>query len=674
MKLEVITRRQKRKETINFTISFMKLIGAMAAFCQVCIFFFAEVNETMIHGVIMITCSFFMAHLFSKEILGYKTAILLSFITDAVCLDLAYNKFSEHSFIFIVVAQQLFIQSCIFHYYSQPFGYIIIVTRTLVWFFLTGKKWNPSTPEPLDVPGGVVCLIISQIFLSNVLEKRTNTEIKSKVELENQVNYLKTILQEISYCVLVIDNSLQVKFKNKAYDDLFNTQDFLEIYEKEKNYLKDLKDFLVSNKSQAHIGKFTVKETKITCNATKGLFQEEKFAILTFNRILNWKYEQELDIASMLQEMSHDLKTPLNSIINEQRQVIESKTFEGETKTSLKRSYHTSCVLLSFIQDIIDYSNLNSDLLITNPGFFNISTLIAECTKCIKYAFQRNCEFNISNCLSTMVYCDKLKLRQILISVFYALYNCCPSGKISLNLEKYTEFLHFEFKARSSSDSLKLIPSSFNTVKFRITQEISTKILGNPLKINYFKETNEIFIDIDIKTEFNTEDHELTETLSLSNNNSFNFILTDFIDILVVDDIDINCEILKKMLLSLEVHCKCQNNHGRKYTIHTANSGKDAIQLVQLMNQEKRGYRIIFMDCQMPELDGWETSQILNDLFREQIIYSLPYIIAYSAYDLGNDKLRYKKVGMSDHLSKPCLREELCGMINEWISKPIRRI
>jgi CheY-like chemotaxis protein len=671
MKLDVITRLQKRRETISFTISFMKLIWFINIFCQACSYLFAEVNETMLHGIIMMILSSLMIHLLQKEVLGYNTAMFLSLATDAVCFDVAYNRFPEHSYVFIMIGHQLFIQSCIFNYYSQPLGYFIIIARTSAWFFLTGKKWSPSTPEPLEVSSAFIGLIISQIFLSYTLDKRTTQEIQSKVSLESQLNYFKFILQEISYGILVLDKNLSVKFRNKAYDDLFTTQDFLEIYQKEKNYLKDLKDFISSSKTQLHVGKFLVKEMKVTCNGTKGLFEGEKFAILTFNRILNWQHEDELGLASMLQEMSHDLKTPLNSIINEQRSVIEAEGVKGPLKLGLKRSYFTSCVLLSFIQDIIDYSNLNSDLMIINPTFFDISGLLKECSKWLKHAFQRNCDFHISSSVSKLVYSDKAKLRQVLISVFYALYNSCPSGTISLNLEKNTESLLFQFKA-TSSNSLKLISSAFNTIKFRITQEIAAKLIGNPLKVSHFLEKNEVCIDFEVKTEFHI-DGPLVEDHFESSDMEMGSVITDFIDILVVDDMDINCEILKRMVMSLEEHCKCPNYHKKKFTVHSANSGKDAIQLVQLMNQEKRGYRIIFMDCQMPELDGWETSQILNDLFKEKAIYSLPYIIAYSAYDLGNDKFRYLKVGMSDHLAKPCLREELCLMINEWISKPIRR-
>lgn len=678
MNIEAITRQQKVKETVKFTSSFMKMIGSMSIFCLITVFLFDEEGKSLIHSVIVTSSSFFTVYLFEKGIVGYKTAICLSFVTDGICLDLAIDKFKNFSSIFVIIAHQLFIQSCVFNYYTQPFGYIIIAVRTIVWQYFMNEDKLFKIQIPTEIPCTLIVTIVSEIFFVRILEKKTNGDIATRIDLEYQLNYLKGILQEIAYGILVVDEKLKVKFKNRAYEDLFGEEDFLRVYNDKEKKDKSLETFFKGNQSQVHIGKFFVGSDKVSCNARKGYMEEEKFAILTFNKIMNRgndeDCDQELLLANMLQELSHDLKTPLNAIINNQREAIENKFLSKEVKSSLKKSYNNSCVLLCFIQDIIDYSKLNSDLLIVNPHLFNVSNLIKECSKFVKHAFMKNCKFSIQENVSKKVYFDQYKLRSILISIFYTLCSCCPLGEITLDLKNSIQKLKFLFTVKSNS--FKLIEQTFESFKYKITNEIVAKLTGSPLKLAKSPDLSCITIEMDLLTEWDTDtDNEgISEFQFNTNDPDSELFITEFIDILIVDDLDFNCAILKRMLLGLKEHCKCSGKHEKKFTVHTANSGKDAIQLIQLMNKEKKGYKVIFMDCQMPDLDGWDTSKIINDLFRQKMIYSLPYIIAYSAYDVGKNQKQYKEAGMCDHLSKPCLREELCGVLQFWMSKPLRRV
>ena len=68
------------------------------------------------------------------------------------------------------------------------------------------------------------------------------------------------------------------------------------------------------------------------------------------------------------------------------------------------------------------------------------------------------------------------------------------------------------------------------------------------------------------------------------------------IDILIVDDVEFNISVLKKLLEGLEFNCDCSNSH-RKYTIHTAGSGKEALESVSRQNSLTGGYRLIIRDC-----------------------------------------------------------------------------
>jgi CheY-like chemotaxis protein len=145
-----------------------------------------------------------------------------------------------------------------------------------------------------------------------------------------------------------------------------------------------------------------------------------------------------------------------------------------------------------------------------------------------------------------------------------------------------------------------------------------------------------------------------------------------FIDILVVDDYEMNLMIVDRLISQLASNCKCKRTH-KSLTVHFANSGKQALEKVLEQEKQKGGYKVVIMDCQMPEMDGWETTLAIFDLFSSERIRNLPYIIAYSAFDSSNDIEKCDKVGMSGHISKPCSLVDMCDMLRKYLEKPIRR-
>ena len=95
--------------------------------------------------------------------------------------------------------------------------------------------------------------------------------------------------------------------------------------------------------------------------------------------------------------------------------------------------------------------------------------------------------------------------------------------------------------------------------------------------------------------------------------------------ILIVDDNIFNLNSLQQMIFI-------------KFTIESKifSSGKMAIEHIeQKINQKKMHIKIIFMDCSMPDMDGFETSKYIMDLCRKHNI-EMPYIIALTAYSKEN--------------------------------------
>jgi CheY-like chemotaxis protein len=118
--------------------------------------------------------------------------------------------------------------------------------------------------------------------------------------------------------------------------------------------------------------------------------------------------------------------------------------------------------------------------------------------------------------------------------------------------------------------------------------------------------------------------------------------------ILVAEDNEVNRHVT---LLLLE-------NLG--YTADTVVNGKEALAALK-----RKSYDIVLMDCQMPEMDGYETSRTIRREFENP-----PRIIAMTAHALRGDREKCLAAGMDDYLSKPIIETELETALKKWA--PVR--
>jgi CheY-like chemotaxis protein len=92
------------------------------------------------------------------------------------------------------------------------------------------------------------------------------------------------------------------------------------------------------------------------------------------------------------------------------------------------------------------------------------------------------------------------------------------------------------------------------------------------------------------------------------------------------------------------------------YTAALAENGREVTEMANL-----KEYDLIFMDIQMPEMDGLEATKMIRKYMNVQ-----PMIIAMTANAMSEDREECLKAGMDDFLSKPVKLEELVNMIAKW--------
>eukprot|EP00828_Plagiopyla_frontata_P040213 TRINITY_DN5387_c0_g1_i1.p4 TRINITY_DN5387_c0_g1~~TRINITY_DN5387_c0_g1_i1.p4 ORF type:complete len:163 (-),score=43.97 TRINITY_DN5387_c0_g1_i1:96-584(-) len=120
--------------------------------------------------------------------------------------------------------------------------------------------------------------------------------------------------------------------------------------------------------------------------------------------------------------------------------------------------------------------------------------------------------------------------------------------------------------------------------------------------------------------------------------------------ILIVDDNVFNLLVLKSQLEKI-------NN---KFNIVQANNGKQAIEKFCLINKEEseNNIKLIIMDCEMPQMNGYEASISINEKIKKEN-YQNSLIIGYTALLGSTEEKKCYQAGMCDTILKPTTYEEL---------------
>ncbi len=120
--------------------------------------------------------------------------------------------------------------------------------------------------------------------------------------------------------------------------------------------------------------------------------------------------------------------------------------------------------------------------------------------------------------------------------------------------------------------------------------------------------------------------------------------------VLVVEDNPVNLTVSRKLLIKLDLMCD------------VAEDGKQALEKIA-----KKRYDLIFMDCQMPILDGYSATRMIRKQELEKADgFRLP-IIAMTANAMMGDRKKCINAGMDDYLSKPVNRRKLLTVLEKWL-------
>ncbi len=367
------------------------------------------------------------------------------------------------------------------------------------------------------------------------------------------------------------------------------------------------------------------------------------------------KLEKDLEKASEAKElfltnMSHEIRTPLNVIIGMVRELSKMELTQKPQEYILKTNSAAEH-LLSVINNILDIKKIEANEMFLEQKAFSLYELIVQIKNILEYKAQEKklkliVDHNISKSLELIG--DEGKLRQVLINLLGNAIKFTETGFIKLKVTTKLannntikiSFLIEDTGVGISKDFLGLVFNKFTQEKtsfnrthegsglgMSITNEIIKRMGGT---INIDSQPNKgttVRFNLDFKIE--KQKHSLEKKYPLT---QFNHET-----ILVAEDNEAS-----RMII-------CKNLTDLGFNVLEAKNGLEAIEIVK-NNQ----IGLIFMDIQMPEVDGLEATRRIR-----QDLHVFCPIIAFTANAFHKDITYFLKQGLNDYLLKPYRKNEI---------------
>lgn len=381
-----------------------------------------------------------------------------------------------------------------------------------------------------------------------------------------------------------------------------------------------------------------------------------------------------------LAKISHEIRTPLNAIIG-MTEIAKRTAETGKKDVSLGEISSASTYLLDVLNDVLDMSKIESGKFSLSHEAFNLHTAMSEVENIIiQRCADKNIKFTaiLDRIENTGVMGDKLRLKQVLINLLGNAVKFTPeNGYIEFTVEhtEHTESdintnniiaedkikLHYKVEDSGigmTESQMKNLFTAFEQADNSIYTRFGGTGLGLAISQNLIINMGGL---ITVKSTFgkgsvfeftlDMDKADMTDDESDRDDN----ILVNLTGnrMLLVEDMKINRTILKELLTDTNIE------------IEEAEDGLAAVE--KFNNSPEYYYDIIFMDIQMPNMNGYDSTEKIRSLKKQRRDAETVPIIAMTANAYNEDIQRAFKVGMNGHLSKPVDISEVLKMLSKWL-------
>lgn len=363
-----------------------------------------------------------------------------------------------------------------------------------------------------------------------------------------------------------------------------------------------------------------------------------------------------------LANMSHEIRTPMNGILG-MLELLKAEKLSDEQSQLIDTAARSGEVLLRLLNDILDLSKLQANQLHIEQYPFNIHQLASDIHGLNLANVQgKQCDLllSLSSDLPEFIQGDYLRLWQVLNNLVANAIKFTEKGQIVLEIKLLSKdgnryHIHFSIKDTGIGIEKELHQRIFDPF-LQADQSTTRQYGGTGLGLNISKRIVEAMgSHIELESAPGQGSHFMFNIYfdaveSVHAPPSLDEERTKVSDsshkILIVEDNKVNQMVLEGFLRKLHLECDVANN------------GVEAIKLLK-----EQAYNLIFMDIQMPVMDGFDTLKAIQT----DHLSDSP-IIALTAHALEEDRQKCLAQGFSAYLSKPVQFEILKNNISQWLT------